>query len=254
VQMVGNSERNSEANKPVQKAKEEAINSPAPPARPFTEGNMRPATVSSFGKKFKKFPEKYPWAQKNGAFESLNLDSISKKMVDRLMSLQAIYGKHLSLDGKTIYNPKAKNNTKLVADSKKNQTAARKQTSINRFVKTSIFNEFTKEFWNVLPGVDKDVSLTPRRPGIGIRHRNWHEPVKRQGGWIRIFPFSSGNEVENNKGKSIVNIKAVVAKTTHFLRAAEEVVTKFPHQTDEFYNKYLQRACRFNTEIWLPPI
>ncbi|XP_072766102.1 probable tubulin polyglutamylase TTLL2 [Anoplolepis gracilipes] len=88
--------------------------------------------------------------------------------------------------------------------------------------------------------------------------RDWRVSCVKEGGWIRIYPFTRIKHIDNMENvrpspRTVENeIKNMVLSIQKYLKAVKEVQQRNEKLTDEQCNAFLQNALELNTEIWLP--
>lgn len=88
--------------------------------------------------------------------------------------------------------------------------------------------------------------------------RDWRVSCVKEGGWIRICPFTRTKHIENTENvrpspRTVENeIKNMVLSIQKYLKAAKEIQQRNEKLTDEQCNALLQNALELNTEVWLP--
>ncbi|KAK0179246.1 hypothetical protein PV327_008053 [Microctonus hyperodae] len=92
--------------------------------------------------------------------------------------------------------------------------------------------------------------------------RDWSNAKTREGGWIRIYPFTkhkfsenivTQNSIGTTEPKAIEReIKNSVIGIQKFIRVAKDIHREFSKYGDDRCNELLRRELDLNTEIWLP--
>ncbi|CAG7815399.1 unnamed protein product [Allacma fusca] len=168
---------------------------------------------------------------------------ISPSLQKRLLDVAAIYGKK---------PPKTKE-PKLVKETELSQQSA-DSLSETTTESTARLNFFASTDWQGVMGnkIKNNTSALPHQPGVCLRRRSWYDAPARQGDWIRIFPFDFLS-FQMSRGHMSMDLKVIVNHIEKFLRAAENVSSQDPLQTDSYYNSRLREDISWNKNLWLPP-
>ncbi|XP_020278073.1 probable tubulin polyglutamylase TTLL2 isoform X2 [Pseudomyrmex gracilis] len=109
---------------------------------------------------------------------------------------------------------------------------------IHREYKRNVIENFTSPIWD--------------------NGRDWRTSCAKEGGWIRICPFTRKKNIKHTEYaepsfKIVENeIKDMVLSIQKYLKAAKEVHQRNEKLKDEQYNALLQSTLKMNTEVWLP--
>jgi len=85
-----------------------------------------------------------------------------------------------------------------------------------------------------------------------IKLRDWINPIKKCGGWVRVFPFDDLSHYQS-RGKMAVDTKVLVNHIYRNLKKARQITLDNPLESDEAYAAALKAANNLTTEVWIPP-
>ncbi|ODM95085.1 putative tubulin polyglutamylase TTLL2 [Orchesella cincta] len=89
-------------------------------------------------------------------------------------------------------------------------------------------------------------------PALITVKKNWFDPPKQQGQWIRVYPFDARTTKSPYKS-SLTDIRQAVRSIETFMKVAEHLFMTNPNETDDYYRRKVKAICRRETEIWTPP-
>lgn len=86
-----------------------------------------------------------------------------------------------------------------------------------------------------------------------IKVRDWVHPIKKCGGWVRVFPFDELTH-QQSRGKVALDTQLLINHIYSILKKARECSLGHPTQTDEAYAAIFKAEANLTTEVWIPPI
>jgi len=91
--------------------------------------------------------------------------------------------------------------------------------------------------------------------GVWTEKKDWNNPVKKQGDWIRIYPYEKFCKVSqpSMSGFNSVQLRNLVATMTAYLEVAETIFRNNPGESDEVYKNAMNEHLHHGAEIWVPP-
>ncbi|XP_057667585.1 probable tubulin polyglutamylase TTLL2 isoform X1 [Diorhabda carinulata] len=84
--------------------------------------------------------------------------------------------------------------------------------------------------------------------------RDWNYPKSREGGWIRIWPFSLETPNKNSTYGNNGHMKNMVNEVIKFTKKAKELARKHSMASECQLSEYLQADMEMTGDIWIPPV
>ncbi|KAH1013397.1 hypothetical protein HUJ04_002390 [Dendroctonus ponderosae] len=192
-----------------------------------------------------------------GTVTILNAAGRWRRKVRRMSAHQSSYSSTSTGRARVRSSPPT-NQSCLVTSS----SSARRVGSYMKLPKAQLGNPTTPLTSNVPKENTVDEDL--RRPGFKTwgNGRDWRRPKARDGGWVRVWPLDSEEQLDGNNNVSIsgntglnkMGVKAMVNKIGKFNKTAKELAKKHPAASEGQLTEFLQQELAISGDLWIPPL
>jgi hypothetical protein len=88
---------------------------------------------------------------------------------------------------------------------------------------------------------------------VYIQRQDWNEAPLKAGNWCLVYPCSAFPYKSPYKSP-LADLRNTVKTIENYKKIAKSIVKSFPEKSDEFYESRVKAMCRWNIEIWSPPV